>query len=1107
MMRKLLTLLLFCPLVLWAQRPFINSISPTHIEVGQKVTITGSNLTNANRVFFGGVSVSGANISVTSDNLMTAIVPAGSTHGSIIVQTSDNLVAESPQKFFISFSGTSPSAWKAEYLESLGPQSDAYDICLCDLDGDNQNDVIISHNSSSGIEATVLENQSTFNNESFNEISIADNTDNLTGFIASTCADLDNDGDKDVIFTTNDGTNIKHIYIYRNNGGSPISLTYLGGLNLKLPNDGNGDNRVPRRVKVSDIDGDGKPDLVVGNENDNTFHIFPNTTSGSISFGSPTEITVGDATSTGAIDIGDLNNDGKPDVVIIPAVKSNERIYVLKNQSIQGDISFSNQAGISSLDLRRNLVIGDFNNDGLNDIAATADRTLASVSGNETVSVYQNTTSGSEITFSTAATIIIPSNQPWGIDAGDLNGDGLLDIAVACTGGNVYTIENTTSGSISFATPTVRSTQINARNIRIGDLDLDARPDLAYTHNVNNLQVGDLGVRLNQTCIVPVISPSDLEFCNNDPFTLTATKSALGVYSWEIISGSGADPADTDSEANFTIPTGSTATVRVTLTLGSCAEQGTADFTLIGGTQPTPPTFGADEAICPGDDYTITASGGPFSEYVWTRPDGTSVTTAVGTLDITNASISDAGGYTVRAKPSTGCYSEESATFNLEVSSPPTLEITNNNLDNFCTGTSVTLQVPDYTSDFTYQWQRDGANLTGENGNSITANQSGNYTVEVTDANTCLTETAAYQINEVSAPSSAIDGPTETCLNFETAFDATSTGQSGFTLTYSWQVDGSPVSPTDPTQLLASFTTAGDHSVTLTTAYSSSEVVSCSDVEVFNITVSNPPTLTFNESSGVEKCQGETITISVTNSNISSYSWSLLNAADNSVITIPSTTDSLSADFVVPVLTNIDEVEVQVDVVTNINCTVQSSINVVNYPSNLDIELSDGSTPDVVTLDEDNFVNLSAVSSITNPRWRPNDIISDSTATSVTVFPNQPSTIVTLIGTDDNGCAVSSEIEIILDNLRPKRTFSPNGDGMNDCWEILNSSQPNTQGCKVYIFDSRGKNIKVADAPFTNNCVWDGNFNGSPVPEGIYYYVFKCGDAQMSKSGSILLAR
>ena len=178
-----------------------------------------------------------------------------------------------------------------------------------------------------------------------------------------------------------------------------------------------------------------------------------------------------------------------------------------------------------------------------------------------------------------------------------------------------------------------------------------------------------------------------------------------------------------------------------------------------------------------------------------------------------------------------------------------------------------------------------------------------------------------------------------------------------------------------------------------------------------------------------------------------------------------------------------------------------------NFPSNADIGSPDAdASNDEIILEEENFVRLSA-QGLTNVSWEPAEIFDNPTAIDVTAFPNQPSTTITVTGTDDNNCTVASQLTLTLDNLRPKRTFSPNGDGMNDCWEILNSSQPNTQGCKIYVFDAKGRNIKVADAPFENNCVWDGNSNGSPVPEGVYYFVLKCDDSQMSKSGSILLAR
>ena len=537
-----------------------------------------------------------------------------------------------------------------------------------------------------------------------------------------------------------------------------------------------------------------------------------------------------------------------------------------------------------------------------------------------------------------------------------------------------------------------------------------------------------------------------------------------------------------------------------------CALSDTNTFGLISGVQPGPPTInGPTGIVCSGDPLTLSVSGGPFDEYEWTLSDGSKNTTSE--INITSATLTNAGSYTLRTRNTGQCFSQESSVFNVEVSQPPTLGIVNSGLDDFCVGSTVTLQVSDIRSEgFTFQWQRDGTNLgsADETDASVSVNQEGNYTVEVTDVNTCVTETAQYFINSVNEPVSGIDGASEACIAVETTYTATSTGETGFDLVYEWQVDGAPVTPTDPTVLNATFTTEGAHTVTLTTSYDNTQVASCSDVIVFNVTASAPPTMMFSTADRVEKCQAETTSIEVQNTGVANYSWSLTNAADNSIINAAAGTNS-SLAVATPI--GVDSVFAIASITTAIGCTVIDSVKVVNFPSNADIELADMSTPDQVTLDQDNFVNLSAVNIVSDFRWRPNEIMSDSTSQTVTVFPNQPSTFVILLGTDDNGCTVSSQIEIILDNLRPKRTFSPNGDGMNDFWEILNSSQEETQGCEVFVFDARGRNIFQGNAPFENNRVWDGNFNGSPVPEGVYYFVLKCSNDFPSKSGSILLAR
>ncbi|WP_420318777.1 FG-GAP-like repeat-containing protein [Ekhidna sp.] len=1126
-MRNLLNILLVCPLILLAQqKPFINNITPTTIEAGEKISISGTNLTNVNLVSFGGVSVSGASINVISDNLVEATVPAGATHGSVIVRTSNNLVAESSKQFFVSFSSTLTSSWKAEFLESISPNSDVYDICLCDLNGDGLNDVILTHNiqdnQDNDPQTTIFQNNSTVTAEAFNDIGIS-NISDTEGFISTTCADIDGDGKPDAIFTSNTNSS-NQIFIYQNVSSGTVSLN-TNTLSLSLPTDQNNEIRVTRRVKASDIDGDGKLDLIVGNEKDNTLHVFPNTSSpGSFSFGSAVEITVGNATTTGAIDVGDLDGDGKPDIVVIPALQSNEEIYVLRNESIPGSISMNLQEGISTLDRRRNIVIADFNNDGLNDLAATADLTASSV-GDESIEIYENTTTGSSITFSTASPVTIPSNLPWGLQVGDLNGDGLVDIAVATIGGSgtngsIYLIENSSNGTISFNAATALSVNIDARNIAIGDLSGDSKPDIAYSHNITTGAQGDMGIRINQTCIEPDISPESFSFCTNENFTLTATNVTNGTYSWSLGGGTtGTLVSQSGNQATFNITSASNATINLQITgQAGCASPPTTVYTATyePGSVTSTPTITVNDSnggsICAGETVTLTT--GAFDSYLWTLPDGSTVVTP--TVTISSASSDDAGEYQLMVRNDGAC-SSVAVTQNISVSEPPILEITNSNLDNFCSNTSVTLQVPDYSSDFNYQWYRDGSSLAGETGTTYVASLSGNYRVDVIDnSDGCISETATYTVTAVSAPTSVADGPSEICTNSTASFTSSSAGQGSFTLEYEWTVEDASdnvIHTANTTDLDFTFTTAGTYEVILNTTYDNTEVFNgdnCEGSTSLNITVSDPPSITLDQTDLTAKCQADIVELGLSSpaaSSIASYSWIIRDASNNSVIR-SGTSDTLQVGTPV----GVDTVWAVVDITTTIGCQVKDSIRIRNFQSNLDISSSDFTSVvefDSALLEDATSINLTADNAASNISWSPAENFSDPSGTNTIFFPQNPVTTVTLNATDNDGCNVSTEVRIVLDNIRPKRTFSPNGDNINDCWEILNIGDlGNSNGCKVFVFDSRGRNITVKDNfEIGDNCVWDGNFNNSPVPEGVYYFVLKCDASEFTKSGSILLAR
>ena len=152
------------------------------------------------------------------------------------------------------------------------------------------------------------------------------------------------------------------------------------------------------------------------------------------------------------------------------------------------------------------------------------------------------------------------------------------------------------------------------------------------------------------------------------------------------------------------------------------------------------------------------------------------------------------------------------------------------------------------------------------------------------------------------------------------------------------------------------------------------------------------------------------------------------------------------------------------------------------------------------------MVSLTASNSTDGYEWTINGSVNSTTGDVLTVQPTQRVTIVTVEGTDPNGCEEMSQVTILLPAVIPRKTFSPNEDGLGfDCWEILNTSA--LEGCKVYIFDNRGRHLLVTDSPFENNCVWDGMAEGQPAPEGIYYFVMKCDDESINQTGSITLAR
>ena len=64
--------------------------------------------------------------------------------------------------------------------------------------------------------------------------------------------------------------------------------------------------------------------------------------------------------------------------------------------------------------------------------------------------------------------------------------------------------------------------------------------------------------------------------------------------------------------------------------------------------------------------------------------------------------------------------------------------------------------------------------------------------------------------------------------------------------------------------------------------------------------------------------------------------------------------------------------------------------------------------------------------------------------------------------------------------------FSPNNDGINDVWNIVGLSS--YTDCMVEIYNRYGQLMFQSNG---YNKPWDGNYKGSSLPVGAYYYIIK----------------
>lgn len=315
--------------------------------------------------------------------------------------------------------------------------------------------------------------------------------------------DLDGDGLLDLI-TTNTSSNTVSIM---KNTSSIGSISFASKIDFTAgPN--------PHFVSVGDLDNDGKPDLAIANS-PNTISIIKNISSnGSILFAPKVDYISGNTYNgsyPSSISVDDIDGDGKPDLSVSNAASSTLSIFL--NTTTSGTISFAPKIDFSIGNSGANQIsVGDLDADGKPDIAITGG------SNSDNVAIIKNTSTIGNISFS-AILIYGTGGSPGGISIADLNGDGKPDLAIANLWSTISVFKNIgTTGNISFAPKTEYMTGSAANSVSIGDLNEDGKPDFAVTMgNINTVSVFS-----NLVTIAPPTVLTDTSFCGTGIATLKA---------------------------------------------------------------------------------------------------------------------------------------------------------------------------------------------------------------------------------------------------------------------------------------------------------------------------------------------------------------------------------------------------------------------------------------------------------------------------------------------------------------------------------------------------------------------------------------------------------
>lgn len=458
------------------QIPSISGFSPISGVVGAVVTINGTNFSTAkadNVVYFGATR---ATVTSATQTQLSVVVPKGATFKPITVAV-HGVMASSARPFTVTFSNPPLATGSFAHRTNLSTLIESpQDGSIGDIDGDGKPDLVICGTD----KISLFRNISTpgaLNTGSFAPaVNITPGTTTPYMFDLK-LEDLDADGKLDLM-VADYGHGFVSFFRNVSSPGSISALSFAAPINI--PIDDNTHN-----FGVSDLDGDGKPDIVASALHNNwVVSVVKNTSiTGSYSFASSVPFTTGG--NSFDLALGDLDGDGRVDIAF-PNVSNFKNVSVFRNTGTQGvlDInSFASPVSFATFQFPSALSVGDLDGDGKMDIVAATEVST----GARSISVLRNTSTVGSISSGSFAPKVDLSigSDPRALALSDVDGDGKVDIVSRYCGSytcpiviyrNISSPGSLTTGS--FETKKDIAGSLGGNFILVGDVDGDGKPDI-----------------------------------------------------------------------------------------------------------------------------------------------------------------------------------------------------------------------------------------------------------------------------------------------------------------------------------------------------------------------------------------------------------------------------------------------------------------------------------------------------------------------------------------------------------------------------------------------------------------------------------------------------